>query len=70
MPAPPAPAAPPATPKPPPPPAPAVNPLPPYSPAMEAAWRADFARETAQRYGIPQAQVAALLQPRCLCGLS
>ena len=57
----PAPPAPPATPEPPPPPAPAVNPLPPYSPAMEAAWRADFARETAQRYGIPQAQVEAVL---------
>lgn len=61
MPAPPAPSAPPATPEPPPPPAPAVNPLPPYSAAMEAGWRADFARETATRHGIPLAQVEAVL---------
>ena len=59
MPSPSAPSAPPATPAPAP--APAVNPLPPYSPAMEAAWRAEFARETAQRYGVPVAQVEAVL---------
>ena len=57
MPSPPAPSAPPAAPAP----APTVNPLPPYSPAMEAGWRSDFARETAQRYRIPQAQVEAVL---------
>ncbi|MFT4177886.1 MAG: lytic murein transglycosylase B [Thermomonas sp.] len=43
-------------------PAPADAPTPiPYSPAMEAAWRADFARETAQRYRIPQARIEAVL---------
>ena len=57
MPSPPAPSAPPAAPAP----APTVNPLPSYSPAMEAGWRSDFARETAQRYRIPQAQVEAVL---------
>lgn len=57
----PTPSAPPAPPATPPPPAPAVNPLPPYSTAMEAGWRADFARETAARYGVPATQVEAVL---------
>ena len=62
MPSPPAPVAVPSPPEPPPaPPAPTVNPLPPYSSAMEAGWRADFARETARRYDIPLAQVEAVL---------
>ena len=62
MPSQPAPPAPPATPQAPAPAQPVtVNPLPPYSAAMEAAWRADFARETSKRFGIPLAQIEAVL---------
>ena len=33
----------------------------PYSPGMEASWREGFARETAQRFGIPEAEILATL---------
>ena len=57
MPSQPAPAAQPETP----PATPDTHPIPPYSTAMEAAWRAEFARETEKRYGIPAAQIEAVL---------
>ena len=40
---------------------PDTHPIPPYSAAMEAAWRTEFARETEKRYGIPAAQIEAVL---------
>ena len=57
MPSQPAPAAQPETP----PATPDTHPIPPYSTAMEGAWRAEFARETEKRYGIPAAQIEAVL---------
>ena len=57
MPSQPAPAAQPETP----PATPDTHPIPPYSTAMDAAWRTEFARETEKRYGIPAAQIEAVL---------
>ena len=61
MPSQPAPAAQPETPPATPPATPDTHPIPPYSAAMEAAWRTEFARETEKRYGIPAAQIEAVL---------